>query len=200
MIGGAVYWGTGRADSAAADAVVATVSTGTFQQTVTGSGTLEPAKQDDLEFEVSGRVTSVKVEPGDKVSKGDVVATLDTVSLDAALASARAQREAAATTAANDGSESSTQRAANDANLASANADVVQAEDDLAAATLTATFAGTVASVDLAVGDQAGSSSSSTGATGQGATATPPRQRPSRSSTRRHLWSSLKSRQPMSPR
>ena len=100
-----------------------------------------------------------------------MLATLDTVSLDAALASAKAQLEAAETTAANDGSESSTQRAANDASLASADADVVQAEDNLDAATLRATFTGTVASVDIAVGDQAGSSSSSArAATGQGAT------------------------------
>lgn len=155
------WWFLGRSDAEAqAQATVATVATGTFQQTVTGSGTLAPAKQADLDFAVSGRVTSVRVEAGDTVDKGEVLATLDTVSLDAALASAKAQKEAAATTAANDGSDSSTQRAANDANLVSAQAEVTQAEEDLAAATLRATFTGTVASVTVAVGDQAGSSSS----------------------------------------
>lgn len=161
MIAGTSYWFFGRADSAEAQPTVATVSSGTFQQTVSGSGTIEPAQQADLDFAVSGRVTAVKVEAGDTVSKGDVLATLDTVSLDAALASAKAQQEAAETTVANDGSESSTQRASNEANLASAEADVVQAEDDLDAATLKATFSGTVAAVTVAVGDQAGSSSSS---------------------------------------
>ncbi|AXT83822.1 secretion protein HlyD [Aeromicrobium sp. A1-2] len=175
VLGGAGYWGFGRADSAVANSVIATVATGTFQQTVTGSGTIQPARQDDLAFGVSGRVTSVRVEAGDKVGKGDVVAKLDTVSLDAALASAEAQLEAAVTTAANDGSESSTQRAANDASLASTRADVAQAEDDLASATLRATFAGTVASVDVAVGDQTSGSSSSTSGSGgsaQGAATT----------------------------
>lgn len=154
------WWFLGRADQAEAQASVATAATGTFQQTVSGSGALAPAKQADLDFAVSGRVTSVKVEAGDTVAKGDVLATLDTVSLDAALASAKAQREAAATTVANDGSDSSTQRAANEADLVSARADVTQAEQDLEAATLRATFTGTVASVTVAVGDQAGSSSS----------------------------------------
>ena len=161
VIGGTGYWFLGRADSAAVEATVATVSTGTFQQTVSGSGTIAPAKQADLDFAVSGRVTAVKVEAGDTVDKGDVLATLDTVSLDAALASAKAQREAAETTVENDGDESSTQRAANEASLASAEADVALAQDDRDAATLTATFTGTVADVTIAVGDQAGSSSSS---------------------------------------
>jgi len=174
VIGGAGYWLLGRADGAAAQATVATATTGTFQQTVSGSGTIEPAQQADLDFAVSGRVTKVLVAAGDTVSKGDVLAKLDTVSLDAALASAKAQQEAAETTVANDGSESSTQRASNEASLASSEADVAQAEDDLAAATLRATFSGTVAAVTVAVGDQAGSSSSSSTAAGatQGGTGT----------------------------
>jgi macrolide-specific efflux system membrane fusion protein len=93
------------------------------------------------------------------------------VALDAALASAEAQREAAETTVANDGSDTSTQRAANEAALASAEADVAQAEEDLEAATLRATFTGTVASVTIAVGDQAGSSSSSSSSSSSGGSA-----------------------------
>ena len=162
LIGGG-YWFLGRADGTEAQSITATVSAGTFKQTVSGSGTIEPARQADLEFKVSGRVTTVKVKAGDKVAKGDVLATLDTVSLDASLASAKAQLEAAETTVANDGGESSTQRASNDAALLSAQADVIQAEDNLDAATLKATFSGTVASVDVEVGDQAGSSSQSSG-------------------------------------
>ncbi len=163
VIGAAGYWFLGRADSAETAATVSEVTTGTFKQTVSGSGTLEPAKQADLEFAVSGRVTAVEVEAGDTVTKGDVLARLDTVSLEASLAAAEAQEEASETTVANDGSETSTQRAANEASLASARADVAQAQDDLDAATLKATFSGTVASVSVAVGDQAGGSSSSSG-------------------------------------
>lgn len=170
VLGAGGWWLLGRADSATTGATTtATVSTGTFQQTVTGSGTIQPSKQAELAFDVSGRVTAVEVEAGDKVAAGDVLATLDTVSLDAALASAKAQREAAATTVANDGSESAVQRAAHEAALASARADVAQAEDDLAAATLTAPFSGTVADVTIAVGDQAGSSAASGSGTQAGA-------------------------------
>lgn len=170
LIGGVGYWAFGRGDSAQAQSTVATVTAGTFQQTVSGSGTIQPASQADLDFGVSGRVTVVEVKAGDTVKKGEVLARLDTVSLDAALAAAKAQLEAAETTAANDGSETSTQRAANDATLASARANVAEAEDDLDASVLRATIAGTVASVDLAVGDQvggsAGSGSPSAGAAG----------------------------------
>ncbi|MFI5429034.1 efflux RND transporter periplasmic adaptor subunit [Aeromicrobium sp. UC242_57] len=168
VIGGVGYWFTGRSDSAEAQATVSTATVGTFQSSVTGTGTLASAKQADLDFTVSGRVTGVEVEAGDVVKKGDVLATLDTVSLKAALASARAQQDAAETTVADDGSESSVQQASNEASLASAQADVAQAEDDLAAAELVAPFSGTVASVTVEVGDQAGSSSSSGG---QGAAA-----------------------------
>jgi multidrug efflux pump subunit AcrA (membrane-fusion protein) len=163
----------GRAGSATAQPTTATAATGTYQQTVGGTGTVEPARQADLDFAVSGRVTSVNVEAGDTVKKGQVLAELDTVSLDAALASAKAQQEAAETTVANDASETSTQRASNDASLASAQAAVAQAQDDLDAATLTATFSGTIAAVTVAVGDQAGSSSSSSSSgTGTGPTGT----------------------------
>ncbi|MCL8251619.1 efflux RND transporter periplasmic adaptor subunit [Aeromicrobium fastidiosum] len=173
VIGAAGYWFLGRADSAETATTVSEVTTGTFKQTVSGSGTLEPAQQADLEFAVSGRVTAVEVGAGDTVTKGDVLARLDTVSLEASLAAAEAQEEAAETTVANDGSETSTQRAANEASLASARADVAQAQDDLDAATLTATFSGTVASVSVAVGDQAGGSSGAVpGATGTTTTTT----------------------------
>lgn len=173
VIAAAGYLVLGRASSATAQATTATAATGTYQQTVGGTGTIEPARQADLDFTVSGRVTSVDVEAGDTVKKGEVLAKLDTVSLDAALTSAKAQLEAAETTAANDASETSTQRASNDAALASAQADVAQAEDDLDAATLKATFTGTVAAVSVAVGDQAGGSSSSTSAgTGAGQSGT----------------------------
>lgn len=163
------WWFLGRTEEAQAQTTVGTATTGTFQQTVTGSGTLAPAKQADLDFSVSGRVTSVEVEAGDTVDKGEVLATLDTVSLDAALASAKAQLEAATTTVANDGSESSTQRAANEADLVSAQAAVTQAGQDLEDATLRAPFTGTVASVAVAVGDQSGSSTSSGGGAGTSA-------------------------------
>jgi len=167
VIGGLVWWqgwpGTAAAQDQSAQSQTVEVTRGTIQQTVSGSGTIRPQQQAELDFGVSGRVTKVGVEPGDVVAKGDVLARLDTVSLDAALASARAQLTAARTTAASDGGESSAQQAANTASVASAEADVTQAEQNLKAATLRATFAGTVADVTIEVGDQVGSSSSGGG-------------------------------------
>ena len=42
--------------AAAAEQVTATVAAGTYQQTVSATGTLEPTRQADLDFAVSGRV------------------------------------------------------------------------------------------------------------------------------------------------
>ncbi|GAB2781155.1 efflux RND transporter periplasmic adaptor subunit [Nocardioides salsibiostraticola] len=154
------------------EATIAEATIGTYQTTVTATGTIEPSKQADLDFSVTGRVTNVSVEPGDTVKVGDTLAQLDTAALDAELASARAQLEAAETTADEDGEESSVQRASHDAAVASAEATVVGAAQSLDAATLTATFRGTVAAVTVEVGDQAGSGATSTNAGSGGATAT----------------------------
>ena len=115
-------------------------------------------------------MTAVLVEAGDKVHKGDRLATLDTSSLDAALTSAQAQLDASQAQYDDDvdADASSTQLAADTAAVAAAESGLSQAKDDLASATLRATMSGTVASVDVAVGDQVSGSSSngSDGATG----------------------------------
>jgi multidrug efflux pump subunit AcrA (membrane-fusion protein) len=166
-------------DAAAAQTVTATVASGTYQQTVSGTGTLEPTRQADLDFAVSGRVTSVLVGAGDHVEKGEKLATLDTSSLDAALTSAQAQLDAAQAQRDDDvdADASSTQLSADRAAVAAAESALSQAQDDLESATLRSTMTGTVASVDLTVGDQVSGSSSngsngSNGATG-GATSDP---------------------------
>src|SRR5579864_7920185 len=58
-----------------------TASTGTIKQTVSASGTLEPAAQADLSFAVSGQVTAVGVAVGQKVTAGQTLATVDTSAL-----------------------------------------------------------------------------------------------------------------------
>jgi macrolide-specific efflux system membrane fusion protein len=147
--------------------VTAEATSTTIKDAVTGSGTLEAARSEDLAFTSGGTVTAVKVKAGDRVRKGDVLAKIGTASLAAGLASAQAQLDSAETTAANDGDESSSRQAANTAAVASARADVAEAQDALGAATLTAPFAGMVATVDIEVGDQVGASSGApTGSTG----------------------------------
>ena len=57
--------------------------------TVAASGEVKATDQMGVKFAVAGDVLSVAVEAGDVVSEGDVLATLDTVALEAALATAR---------------------------------------------------------------------------------------------------------------
>jgi len=159
----ATTWFVVRPDAEGATATTATAeaTTSTVRDTVTGSGTLEPARSATLSFASSGAVTKVRVEAGDTVRKGAVLAAIDTTSLEAALTSAEAQLVAAQTTASGDGSESAAQQAANTARVASAQADVEEAQDALEAATLVAPFAGQVSAVGYEAGDRAGSSASS---------------------------------------
>ena len=49
---------------------------GVVQSTVTGSGNLAPAKQLDLDFGTSGKVTKVYVTEGEHVSQGQLIARI----------------------------------------------------------------------------------------------------------------------------
>jgi membrane fusion protein, macrolide-specific efflux system len=147
-----------------------TVATGTISQTVSSSGTIEPANQANLNFAVSGRVTAVSVSVGQTVSAGQALATVDDTSLTASLAVAQA-------TLANDQAQFSTdqtnsatsaQLASDSANVASAQSQVASAQSSLADATLDSTIAGTVASVNLTVGQQVTGSAASSSSSASG--------------------------------
>ena len=53
------------------------VARGVVQTTVSGSGSVEAARQLDLDFETSGTVTKVYVTPGQQVAEGQLLAQLD---------------------------------------------------------------------------------------------------------------------------
>lgn len=79
--------------------MTAPVSTGTVEETVLATGTLKPSKLVAVGAQVSGRVTALKVELGQQVKKGDLIAEIDSVTQEnalrtakAALANIRAQR------------------------------------------------------------------------------------------------------------
>jgi macrolide-specific efflux system membrane fusion protein len=97
-----------------------------------------------------------------------VLATIGDTALRAAVSSAQASVDAAASqlTAQQDASASATQIASASAQLTSAKSRLTTAQQSLADATLTAPFAGTVAAVNVAVGDRTGAS----GGTGQAST------------------------------
>ena len=168
LVGGLGAWLLTREQPAAAATVTATVGVETLRETVSAQGTLEPAKGSTLTFPVSGTVTSVRVEPGDTVRRGQVLAVVD----DAALVAVRRAADASLTAAQeqlaehrSDGS-SDVQVAADEAAVVSARAALADAEADVSAARLTADMRGTVTAVGLSVGDVVG------GATGQGAATT----------------------------
>lgn len=82
--------GSSSADSASTQRT-ATAERGVVQSTVSGNGSLEAAQQVELNFGTSGEVTEIDVEAGEKVSKGEVLARIDSSSARASLASAEAQ-------------------------------------------------------------------------------------------------------------
>ncbi|MCW2981895.1 MAG: hypothetical protein JWO14_3622 [Solirubrobacterales bacterium] len=82
--------GTGSSSSSAATKRTSTVGKGVVQSTVSGNGTLEPAQKVELSFGASGEVTKIYVKAGQKVTKGQVLAEVDSSSARASLASAEA--------------------------------------------------------------------------------------------------------------
>lgn len=66
------------------------VTTGSIKETVTATGTVTPAQNPNLAFVSGGRVADINVKVGDKVSQGQVLASLDTSTLSAQRAQAEA--------------------------------------------------------------------------------------------------------------
>lgn len=167
LSGAAGTWLLLRDDApAAAASTTATVATQTFKETVTASGTVAAATTADLSFPVSGTVTDVFVQPGDKVRKGQKLAAIDDTVLRAELAAARSSLDAAQTAQSehlSDGA-SDEQTAADEAAVVAAESSLAQAEDAVDDAVLRSTTAGTVTAVGLEVDDTVGTGG--TGGTG----------------------------------
>jgi membrane fusion protein, macrolide-specific efflux system len=155
--------------------VPVSVTTGTIQQTVTSSGTIEPASQANLNFAVSGQVNAVDVKAGQTVTAGQVLATVDTTALTEQVNAAQAQLTSAQDRLSSDESAgaSTSQIDSDQSSVTSAESSLSTAQTNLADASLTSTIAGTVATVDLTVGQQVsgtGTGSSGTGSGGTGST------------------------------
>lgn len=123
---------------------------------VTASAIIVPVRDVQLSFSAVGRVTSVDVNVGDKVTAGKTLVTLDTTILEAKV------KEAEANVLAADAQIRYLNRLKTDAlHFESAQADLVRAQallDSakatlLAQSTLSAPFNGTVVSVDIASGE-----------------------------------------------
>lgn len=175
--GTGVYFATRPSSSSSPSSLISvstekvTVTTGTLKQTVSASGTLEPADDSNLTFGVSGTVTAVDVSTGQTVTAGQTLATIDPTAISDEVAADQATvtaDEDKLSTDQADGAAAS-QIDTDEAAVTNAQAALTNEETDLSDTTLKATFNGTVAAVNLAVGDQVsgsgGGNSSSTAAT-----------------------------------
>ncbi|MFN2608294.1 MAG: biotin/lipoyl-binding protein, partial [Acidimicrobiales bacterium] len=166
LVGGGLWRWQHSSGASATNAVVERtipVTSGILRQTVSASGTLKPADTKDLNFSVSGKVTAVNVTAGQKVSTGDLLATVDSAALQGTVAQASAAVDSASAKLSTDqtNAASAAQRSADAANVAAAQATLSAAQESLAGASLVSPIDGTVSVVNLAVGQQLGSSGGS---------------------------------------
>ena len=163
-LGGWLVLKPASASSSGAQSAPRTVAAteGTMDKTVSAQGTVASAQTDDLSFTSAGTVTAVNVVAGQKVTAGQVLATIDSAALQSNVSAAQSDLASAQATLADHESAgaSSAQLAADRSSVTSAEDRVSTAKDALHGAQLVATFDGTVASVDLTVGEQLTSSGS----------------------------------------
>ena len=143
----------------------------TLRQTLSANGTIEPTTTDTLSFAASGQVTTVNATVGQRVTAGQNLATMESASLQAQVAQAKATlAEDQSRLSQDEASGASSPQIA--ADQATVNADQSQVESADAAhtgATLTAPIDGIVATVGLTVGEQVtGGSSGGGGGSGSG--------------------------------
>ncbi|MFD2421549.1 efflux RND transporter periplasmic adaptor subunit [Amycolatopsis pigmentata] len=153
--GVAIWFGT-RPTTAAPSYRLVPASVTTLRQTVSSSGTIQPAQRSDLNFGVSGQVTSVAATVGQQVTAGQQLATVQSASLSASLAQAQSTLASAQSKLSSDqsGSASAAQVSADQAAITAAQNQVNNAQNALDEATMTSPIAGTVAQVNLTVGQQ----------------------------------------------
>ncbi|HZM68099.1 MAG TPA: biotin/lipoyl-binding protein [Nakamurella sp.] len=171
-LAGGMWWFSGRnanATTAASGSVnrLVAASVGTIKKSITTTGALTPADQEQVNFAATGTVTAVNVTAGQTVTAGQALATVDTLQMQATLASDQATlaSDQAKLVSDQDAASSDTQIAADQAAIAVAQSDVTNAQTALNSATLTSPINGIVASVNLTVGQKVTASTSSTAST-----------------------------------
>lgn len=169
--GVAIWLGT-RSSTAAPSYRLVPASVTTLRQTVSSSGTIQPAQRSDLNFGVSGQVTSVAATVGQQVTVGQQLATVQSASLSATLAQAQSTLATAQSKLSSDesGTASSAQISADQAAITAAQNQVSNAQNGLNEATMTSPIAGTVAQVNLTVGQQVSAGGSAGSAQSSGGT------------------------------
>jgi HlyD family secretion protein len=97
LVGAGAFWLIRQPETAEADttAPTAIVVLGSIEETVSATGSVSTERQATLTFETSGSIAQVLVEEGQQVEAGQVLAWLDTASLDWQVARAEAALETA---------------------------------------------------------------------------------------------------------
>jgi macrolide-specific efflux system membrane fusion protein len=164
-------WAVTRSTASAAPSyrLVPAVKT-TMVQALSSTGTIEPATTATLSFSAPGQVTAVDATVGQRVTKGQILATMDSASLKAQAAQARASLAGAQSQLSRDqaGGASSAQLAADQASVNAAQSQVATANAALSGTTLTSPVNGIVVSAGLTVGQQVSGGSSGGGGSGGG--------------------------------
>jgi len=135
-----------------------TVATTTMETSISASGTIQPAQRADLNFTSAGTVTTLNAAVGDTVTAGEALASIDTTDLQSAVDQAQAAVNAAQTdynTAVSSGTAA--QQTAAKSTLTTKKNALDNANTALSNATLIAPFDGTIAIVNVAIGDKVGS-------------------------------------------
>jgi multidrug efflux pump subunit AcrA (membrane-fusion protein) len=170
---GGGFWATRGSSASTPTYQLVAAESSTLRQTESSTGTIEPAQQENLNFATSGQVTSVAVTVGQKVKAGQVLATVNSASLAANVAQAKATEASDAAKLSSDEAAgsgvTSAQLTADQAAVTAAENQVTDAEQALAEAKLTSPINGVVAALNLSVDQQvSGSGSSGGGSTGAG--------------------------------
>jgi macrolide-specific efflux system membrane fusion protein len=155
-----------------------TAEKGVVQSSVTGSGNIEAGSDQDVNFQTNGTLSAVDVHVGQHVTKGQLLATLDSTSAQLALNQAEASLTAAEDQLSSAGSGSAASIASAQASVDSAQAGVDSAQTALNQTKLYAPITGTVASLaslspggTVSAGTTGSASGSSTSSSSSGTSA-----------------------------
>jgi multidrug efflux pump subunit AcrA (membrane-fusion protein) len=172
VVGGGGAWAATRSSSSSAAApTLVSATSSTIRDSVSASGTIQPAQRADLSFAVSGTVTSLPVAAGDQVKAGATLAMVDSASLQSAVTSAQANVTATQDQLSTQqgAASSAVQIASTQAQLVDVQGKLTDARTALTAASMTSPITGTVAQVNIAMGDKLGSTASTGAGSGSGA-------------------------------
>ncbi|MEV5747705.1 HlyD family efflux transporter periplasmic adaptor subunit [Actinoallomurus sp. NPDC052308] len=161
LVGGAgvAYFSLSDDAGASSPGRTVQVSRGTVVASVSASGAVASARSQDLSFATSGTVDKINVQVGDKVKKGQVLATVDDANARDDLEAARAALNAA--------EAGDTSTASGYSSYMQAKTSYNSAQRALDGTELVAPFSGTIVAVNGTVGgSSSGSSSSSSSSSG----------------------------------